>query len=194
MRTWLALAAHYGEYILHPVESHLQCSCPVFDCGSFEVQKQSVSNAFQYVVLRPVAPSPSDDIPAARGQMQVQNYKIISEYHRIRLRFKLFLTLCIVEESSLLLKENGTGWERTRLTNNNKPCKRGKEACKLGKRYWETGRKVLSGSLPSPALTSWGTRPFMLERTAESDFYSLALSFFGKYSQRRLSRTFHRRG
>ena len=78
-----------------------------------KVQKQSVSNAFQYVVLRPVAPSPSDDIPAARGQMQVQNYKIISEYHRIRQLFKLFLTLCAAEESSLLRKENGTGWERT---------------------------------------------------------------------------------
>ena len=36
----------FGEYILHPVELLLQCSCPVFDCGSFEVQKQSVSNAF----------------------------------------------------------------------------------------------------------------------------------------------------
>jgi hypothetical protein len=25
------LAAHYGEYILHPVELPLQCSCPHFD-------------------------------------------------------------------------------------------------------------------------------------------------------------------
>ena len=46
--------------------------CNVFvlliDCGSSIVQKQSVSNAFQYVVLRPPAPSSSDDIPAARGK------------------------------------------------------------------------------------------------------------------------------
>ena len=29
-----------------------------------------------------------------------------------------------------------------------------KVACKQGERYWETGRKVLSGSFPSPALTN----------------------------------------
>ena len=61
-------AAHYGEYILHPVESLLQCSCPVFDCGSFEVQKQSVSNAFQYVVLRPSAQLSSESVAAASGR------------------------------------------------------------------------------------------------------------------------------
>ena len=49
-----------------PWQSPLHCSCPVFDCGSFEVQKQSVSNAFQYVVLCPTAPSTSDDITALR--------------------------------------------------------------------------------------------------------------------------------
>jgi hypothetical protein len=76
VRTWLALAAHYGEHILHPMESHLQCSCPVFDCGSFEVQKQSVSNAFQYVVLRPLAPSSSDDITALRADSNCKSTKI----------------------------------------------------------------------------------------------------------------------
>ena len=38
-------------------------------------QKQSVSNAFQYVVLHPSAPSSSKDIAAATGRMQLQNYK-----------------------------------------------------------------------------------------------------------------------
>ena len=33
------LAAHYGEYILHPVELPLQCFCLLFDCGSFERPK-----------------------------------------------------------------------------------------------------------------------------------------------------------
>lgn len=164
---------------------------------------------FQYVVLRPVAPSPSDDIPAARGQMQVQNYKIISEYHRIRQLFKLFLTLCVAEESSLLLKENGAVRVRTWLAKK-------EQALQKGERSLQTGKKVLGNrekgtgkqgeryvlarchrppsQIRAGALTSWSTRPFMLERTAESDFYSLVSSFFGKYSQRRLSRTFHRRG
>ena len=54
MRTWLALAAHYGEYILHPVELPQHCFRLLFDCGSSNIQKQSVSNAFQYVVLHPI--------------------------------------------------------------------------------------------------------------------------------------------
>ena len=72
---------------------------------------------------------------AFRTVMQVQNYKIISEYHRIRQLFKLFLTLCAAEDSSLLRKENGTVRERTWLAKKDKPCKREKEACKQGERY-----------------------------------------------------------
>ena len=53
--------------MLHPVELPLQCFCWQFDSGSSNTQKQSVSNAFQYVVLRLVAPSPSDDILAQRA-------------------------------------------------------------------------------------------------------------------------------
>ena len=67
---------HTTESIYYTPWSYL---CNVFVCCSIvEVlndQKQSVSNAFQYVVLCPVAPSPSDDIPAARGQMRLQKYK-----------------------------------------------------------------------------------------------------------------------
>ena len=37
-------------------------------CGSSIVQKQSVSNAFQYVVLHPTAPSSSEDITATMGR------------------------------------------------------------------------------------------------------------------------------
>jgi len=89
------------------------------------------------------------------GQMQVQNYEIISEYHRIRQLFKLFLTLCAAEDSSLLRKENGTGvGEDVGLRKKNKPCKREKEACKQGERYWEIGRNVRSGSFSPPALTN----------------------------------------
>ena len=54
MRTWLALAAHYGEYILHPVE--LPCivlDCQ-FDCGSFDSTKNKASvTPFHNVVHRP---------------------------------------------------------------------------------------------------------------------------------------------
>ena len=39
------------------------------------------------------------------------------------------------EKSSLLLKENGAVRVRTWLMKKDKPCKRGKEACKLGGRY-----------------------------------------------------------
>jgi len=42
------------------------------------VQKQSVSNAFQYVVLRPTAPSASDDI-TAYGQIAAANLDKIFE-------------------------------------------------------------------------------------------------------------------
>ena len=70
------------------------------------------------------------------GQMQMQNYEIIFENHRIRQLFKLFLTLCAAEDSSLLRKENGTVRERTWLAKKDKPCKRGKSSL-------QTGRKVL---------------------------------------------------
>jgi hypothetical protein len=51
-------------------------------CGSSITQKQSVSNAFQYVVLCPTAPSASDDI-TAYGQIAAANldkiFEIISQ-------------------------------------------------------------------------------------------------------------------
>ena len=43
------------------------CFRLLFDCGSSNIQKQSVSNAFYNVVLRPSAPSSSDDITAPRA-------------------------------------------------------------------------------------------------------------------------------
>ena len=110
MRTWLALAAHYGEYILHPVESHLQCSCPVFDCGSFEVQKQSVSNAFQYVVLHPSAPSSSDDIVAkqadAAAKIQISGDKTKQNWKFLNLFDILTVTVTAVTISTMALTAN----------------------------------------------------------------------------------------
>ncbi len=38
-----SLAAHYGEYMIHPVAVTLQCSCPQFDCGSFDTAKNKAS-------------------------------------------------------------------------------------------------------------------------------------------------------
>ena len=60
-------------------------------------------------------------------------------------------------------KESGSLRKRTWRPKKDKPCERGEEACKQGERYWETGRKVRSGSLPSPALISEGGRPYILE-------------------------------
>ena len=68
------------------------------------------------------------------GDTWLQNYKIISEYHWIRLRFKLFLTLCIAEESSLLLKENGTVRERTWLTKKRQALQKGERSLQTGSR------------------------------------------------------------
>ena len=77
MKVTRTFAAHYGEYILHPVELPLHLFFNrIFDCGSFEDQKQSVSNAFQYVVLCPTAPSTSDDI-TAYGQIAIAKIRII---------------------------------------------------------------------------------------------------------------------
>ena len=66
-------------YTTPPWQSPLHCSCPVFDCGSFEVQKQSVSNAFQYVVLRPAAPHTSICILAHHGQIAFAKIQLICE-------------------------------------------------------------------------------------------------------------------
>lgn len=44
--------AHYGEYIQHSVAITPAFAFVLYSiCGSFEVQKQSVSNAFNYVAL-----------------------------------------------------------------------------------------------------------------------------------------------
>ena len=75
-----------------------------------------------------------------------------------------------------------------------KPANGEKGTGKRGERYVLACCHRPPSQIRAGALTSWSTRPYMLERTAESDFYSLELPFLGKYSQRRLSRTFHRRG
>ena len=46
------LAAHYGEYILHPVELPLQCSCPQFDVVVRLSKNKASVTPFQYVVPR----------------------------------------------------------------------------------------------------------------------------------------------
>ena len=56
--------------------------------------------------------------------------------------------------------------KRTWLTKKDRPCKRGKGACKQGKRCWDTGRKVRSGSLRPPALINKGARPYSWGRPA----------------------------
>jgi len=91
--------------------------------------------------------------------------------------------------------ENVACEKRTSLAKGEKkPANREKGTGKQGERYVLARCHRPPSQIRAGALTSWSTRPFMLERTAEPDFYSLALSFLGKYSQRRLSRTFHRRG
>ena len=78
VRTWLALAAHYGEYILHPVEPHLHLSLTAYSIVEVSnSQKQSVSNAFQYVVLYPAAPSSSEDFIATIGRLQGTKVQIL---------------------------------------------------------------------------------------------------------------------
>ena len=83
LRTWLALAAHYGEYILHPVELHLRLSLTAYSIVEVSnSQKQSVSNAFQYVVPHPAAPSSSEDITATMGRKHLQKYKTFEKTQR----------------------------------------------------------------------------------------------------------------
>jgi len=65
------------------VELHLHLSLTAYSIVEVSnSQKQSVSNAFQYVVLRPTAPSASDDI-IAYGQIAAANldkiFEIISQ-------------------------------------------------------------------------------------------------------------------
>jgi len=55
-------------------------------------------------------------------------------------------------------------------------CKREKAACQQGKVACQQGEKY------PLALTSWGARPYMLERPAESDFL-----FLGKPPQNNFS-------
>jgi hypothetical protein len=54
VRTWLVLAAHYGEYILHPVKLPLLLSWITNSiCGSFDGSKNKASvTPFHNVVLR----------------------------------------------------------------------------------------------------------------------------------------------
>ena len=91
--------------------------------------------------------------------------------------------------------ENMAYEKKTSLAKGRKqPANWEKGTGKQGERYVLACCHRPPSQIRAGALTSWSTRPFMLERTAESDFYSLELPFLGKYSQRRLSRTFHRRG
>ena len=70
------LAAHYGEYILHPVELPQHCFRLLFDCGSSNIQKQSVSNAFQYVVLYPVGSALHREHHSQYGQIAITKIQI----------------------------------------------------------------------------------------------------------------------
>ena len=54
----------------------------------------------------------------------------------------------------LVERERHSEGEDVGLRKKEKPFKRGEAACKQGERYWEIGRKVRSGSFPSPALTN----------------------------------------
>ena len=83
------LAAHYGEYILHPVELPLQCFRLLFDCGSSNIQKQSVSNAFQYVAHRPRSSSLRQGIHSHQGQIAFAKLSNLFETTKKRLVFFL---------------------------------------------------------------------------------------------------------
>ena len=76
VRTLLALAAHYG--VVYTTPRGVTPAFVFVCCSIVEVlndQKQSVSNAFQYVVLRPAAPSSSDDITALRADSTCKDTK-----------------------------------------------------------------------------------------------------------------------
>ena len=59
---------HYGEYMIHPVELPLQCSCPQFDVVVRLSKNKASVTPFQYVVLHPTAPSSSEDFTALVGR------------------------------------------------------------------------------------------------------------------------------
>ena len=71
--------AHYGEYYTTPRGSH-PCICLGLLIRFVEVSmdpKTKRDNAFQYVVLRPSAPSSSNDIPATSGRCSCKSTKKI---------------------------------------------------------------------------------------------------------------------
>ena len=63
-------------YIYTPWQSLRQCFCWQFECGSFEIQKQSVSNAFQYVVLYPVGSALHREHHSQYGQIAITKIQI----------------------------------------------------------------------------------------------------------------------
>ena len=81
LRQW-SLSAHYGDANTHPVELPQHCSWSLVDVVVRRVQKQSVSNAFQYVVPHPAAPSSSEDITATMGRKHLQKYKTFEKTQR----------------------------------------------------------------------------------------------------------------
>ena len=75
------LAAHYGEYMIHPVAVTLGLFLISNSIVEVSIQpKTKRDNAFQYVVLHPSAQSSSDDITAATGRCRckITNFICIS--------------------------------------------------------------------------------------------------------------------
>ena len=67
----------------------------------------------------------------------------------------------------------------------------GKTVSKLGKRYWETGEKVLGGSSLPPARMNEGGRPYIFERTPlyiRAFGKNRLLFYIGKNSKRNMKR------
>ena len=83
---------------------------------------------------------------------RIRHYPILKQAASFGCGFAIFEK--IRKKQSLAERERHGVGENVGLRKKDKPCNREKEACKQGEWYWETGRKVRSGSLPSPALTN----------------------------------------
>ena len=76
------LAAHYGVWYTHPVELPLQCSCSLFDCGSFESPKTKRDNAFPICSAPPGGSILFRGLHSHDGQIagaKIQRKKIIAK-------------------------------------------------------------------------------------------------------------------
>jgi len=118
----------------------------------------------------------------ATDTMQRQKYKFYVKQKNI------FGIICKNQKKAV-----SCGKRTARGGRGRRPTKK-EQALQKGERSLQTGRKVLGNREKGTFWLVAIARPFMLGRTAESGFYSVGLSFFRKYSQRRLSRTFRRRG